>query len=113
MGQYFMLVNLDKREYIHPHDVGHPAKLWEICANNLGGVLLFLLRQSDEGGGGDICKDYPAAGRWAGDRITVVGDYDSSNLYDTARREYTDISGAVRDDWNDFIKIDHHKLRNP
>ena len=32
MGQYFRLLNYDKREYVDPWDLGGVAKLWEWCA---------------------------------------------------------------------------------
>ena len=112
MGQYFAIVNEDKKEYIHPHNIGHGAKLWEICVNNLGGPLLYLLRRSDETGGGDV--NWPDklefAGRWAGDKIVVIGDYDSSNLYQHAREEFTDIGNQLAKEYNDFIEIDELKL---
>jgi hypothetical protein len=104
MGQYFVLVNLDKREFIHPHEFGTGAKLWEICRNNIAGVLPFLLRQSNEGGGGDIQKNYKNAGRWAGNRIVVVGDYDKSGLYDRAKEEFKEISKEVKKEFIDFIE---------
>ena len=41
MGQYYLLANTSKREYIHPHRLGAPAKLWEIAFNpKVAGVLL-------------------------------------------------------------------------
>ena len=104
MGQYFIIVNLDKKEYIHPHDLDTGAKLWEICVNNVGGILLFLLRQSSASGGGDIHKDYKYAGRWANDRIVVVGDYDSSELYEKAEREFKNISKEANKEYTNFIK---------
>jgi len=30
MGQYFLILNLDKKEYLHPHKLGSGYKLWEI-----------------------------------------------------------------------------------
>lgn len=77
MGQYWMPVNLDKREYICPHRLGGGLKLWE-QANNPPGtpVALFILTTAMPAprGGGDF-QPHPAIGRWAGDRIAVVGDY--------------------------------------
>ena len=55
--------------------------------NNQAGIFPFLLRQSNEGGGGDIQKEYATAGRWAGDRITLVGDYDESKLWETVEHK--------------------------
>jgi len=31
MGQYYFIVNLDKKEYLHPHKLGDGLKLREIC----------------------------------------------------------------------------------
>lgn len=102
MGQYFLIVNQDKQEYLHPHKLGMGLKLYEICMNPGVGVLPFLLRKSSEEGGGDIDKDYEWAGHWAGDRIVVVGDYDETKLYDKAKAEYKDISVEVRREFEDF-----------
>ena len=101
MGQYFRIVNLDKKEWIEP-----PSKLWELCANNEVRMLGYLLatnnpdgtsvikwfdnpeeakKQYGEGftvihydkkyghGYGRIKQEY--FGHWCGDRIAVIGDY--------------------------------------
>lgn len=77
MGQYWIPVNLDKREFICPHKLGGGLKLWE-QANNTPGtpVALFILTTAMPvpRGGGDF-RPHPAIGRWAGDRVAVVGDY--------------------------------------
>ena len=104
MGQYFIIANMDRKEFIHPHSLNTGAKLWEICANNVGRLLLFLLRKSNEGGGGDICKEYDNAGRWAGDRIAVIGDYDESGIYDEAKGKWQDISKEANKEFEDFMK---------
>lgn len=110
MGQYHMVVNLDKREFVSPHKLGCGLKLWEQLANGeiggTSGALLVLLACSNGRGGGDLdtgenwhgpervimadvgpapplgadgrsYADIAASmiGRWAGDRIAVVGDY--------------------------------------
>lgn len=106
MGQYFKLVNVTKKEYICPYDLGQTGKLWEWCANNTCRILPFLLRKSNEGGGGDIQKDYKTAGRWAGDKVYLVGDYDRSKLYDIVETEkkFKNISKLVKKEFNDFIE---------
>ena len=84
MGQYFRVVNLDKREWFETPLV----KLWEICANNEIGVLAYLLATNNPDGtplakeaiktrNGKLKPPKWAKhfGRWCGDRIVVIGDY--------------------------------------
>jgi hypothetical protein len=119
MGQYFKLVNLDKKEVVNPWDIGGLTKFWEWLYNPQARVLVWLLRQSDEGGGGDIDEPerYSTLGRWAGDRITLIGDYDSSGLWDKSKTkevdgrplpntEHTDISKTLRQEFNQAVKRD-------
>lgn len=105
MGQYWIPVNLDKREFINPHRLGCGLKLWEqLAGTGIGQALIILTAAMPEArGGGDFDLDqnwhgpertfpahdmspgpmpeeYPAIakrtiGRWAGDRIAFVGDY--------------------------------------
>jgi hypothetical protein len=103
MGQYWVVVNLDKHEFVMPHQLGSGLKLWEQLANNPGtGAALIILcaAMPEPRGGGDfdleenwhgperidmsgvgiMPETYPAIasrtiGRWAGDRIALVGDY--------------------------------------
>lgn len=76
MGQYHYVINFDKREFLHPHRIGSGLKLWEMMNNDTpGGALLALLAVSNGRGGGDITGSGEVIGRWAGDRIAVVGDY--------------------------------------
>lgn len=109
MGQYCLLVNEDTQEYISPHQLGCGAKLWEICANDLPGVLPYLLFQSSGQGGGDpLNQPNDHLGRWAGDRIVVAGDYDRSGLYQTADAVYDEISEEVRPEVNEFLPSQQH-----
>jgi dsRNA-specific ribonuclease len=129
MGQYFKIVNVDKKEFLHPHAFGDGLKLLEFGASG-GSTMLglaVLLATSNGRGGGDLLpEDYPkydpktnklhksrahlkqekiiakVAGRWAGDRIAVVGDYsDKENpkefaeAYKGEEAGYTDISEMV------------------
>lgn len=117
MGQYYKIVNLDKRESICPHHFGDGAKILEFGHGGLTmTALAVLLANSNGRGGGDLmvrAADYknptPAetanqiridavSGRWAGDRIVVAGDYaeetdrgedSKQKLYD---QDYVDIS---------------------
>jgi hypothetical protein len=75
------------------------------------GIFPYLLRKSNEGGGGDVQLNNPKfAGRWAGDRVYLVGDYDRSKLYEKAQSEYINISEALAKEYNEFIEIDECKL---
>jgi hypothetical protein len=111
MGQYFIAVNKTKREYIRSWDIGGGAKLWEWCVNRQAGIFPYLLRKSTEGGGGDVQPDNPKfAGRWAGDKVYLVGDYDISKLYQKAQAEYHNIAKEFAIEYNEFIGIDECKL---
>ena len=117
MGQYFIIVNKTKKEYLHPHKLASGLKFWEILASNSAPrVLAFLLRQSNEGGGGDYHKDTYQdnekhyCGRWANDRICIVGDYDESQLYEKAQDKYTDITDKVLKEYNEFIEIPEYQV---
>ena len=81
MGQYHYIVNLDKREYINPHKLGVGLKACEQLTSPAGTpqALFVLLLCSNGRGGGDLAEtrgfEERIIGRWAGDRIAVVGDY--------------------------------------
>jgi len=113
MGQYFIIVNMTKKEFIHPHKFGDGLKLMEFGCSSNGTMtaLALLLRQSSEGGGGDFpCPEkYKIVGSWAGDKIVIVGDYDESGLYDIAIKTFTDISKKVLYAFNGDIFLKNGK----
>lgn len=73
MGQYFIVANLDKREYLNNHLFDRGIKLGEVAFNQGAATALVLL----------------LAGRWGGDRIVVCGDYGTGtpNVYARAHEE--------------------------
>jgi hypothetical protein len=76
MGQYWIPVNLDKKQFIDPHKLGSGLKLWEQLANHgVGQALVILLAAMPERRGGGDLGDHKIVGSWAGDRVTFVGDY--------------------------------------
>ena len=101
MGQYHKVYNIDKREFIHAHDIDNGLKLLEQCGPSdqatTSDAVWLLLANSNGRGGGDA-KKHPMIGRWAGDRLVVQGDYaepgDLSFVADT--RGFTNISSEVK-----------------
>jgi hypothetical protein len=83
MGQYYLIVNLDKKEYLRPHAFGDGAKLLEFGASANGAMtgLSILLADGNGRGGGDLHSKNPIIGSWAGDRIVITGDYADPNLF--------------------------------
>lgn len=77
MGQYWKPVNIDKREFTHPHQLGDGLKLREFLGGATTAALGVLVTAMPERrGGGDLPNhDGTVVGRWAGDRIAIVGDY--------------------------------------
>ena len=76
MGQYYRIVNLDKKEFLSPYKLDSGAKAWEQLANIWPGraLVTLVLSSPEQRGGGDLGED-EIIGRWAGDRIIMVGDY--------------------------------------
>jgi len=114
MGQYWVIVNIDKKEFINPHKLGCGAKQLEIASSEVINIALVMLLSShpEERGGGDFeikGNSRRAIGRWAGDRIVIIGDYaedtdidlpvPASKLYDLchASKTFTDISPMLRE----------------
>jgi hypothetical protein len=108
MGQYHKIVNLDKKQFLHPHTFGDGLKLMEFGQSSSGTLLglTVLLSCSNGRGGGDIRSDSDLVGLWVGDRIAIVGDYseagdlapehDAENLYSRLNDEdFEDISDKV------------------
>lgn len=83
MGQYHYPVNLDKKQFVHPHRMGTGLKLWEQLANSPGtaGALVVLLASGSNGAGGGDLEEAAIVGTWCGDRIAFVGDYDEGSVY--------------------------------
>lgn len=103
MGQYYLIVNLDKKQFLHPHRCGDGLKLLEFgcSANGTLTALAVLLADGNNRGGGDLRSHHPVIGSWAGDRIVVTGDYadegkftsdPARNLFCVAKDEYQDLS---------------------
>jgi len=124
MGQYWIPVNLDKKEFIHPHKLGNGLKLWEQAASGYGTSTALIILQAvmPEGrGGGDLDlnsddEEYNeiaarVIGRWAGDRVALVGDYaededlparfHASTIYKRCRAKTKEVRSLHPDKLND------------
>lgn len=77
MGQYHMVVNLDRREYLDGHAFAEGVKLMEFGPSGDGTMMaLAILLARDSGrGGGDFDGTSKLVGSWAGCRIAICGDY--------------------------------------
>lgn len=102
MGQYFTLINETKKEFVCVYCANGVAKWYEWVFNTQFKLLGLLIRRSNEGGGGDIHSTHEDViqGSWAGDKISLVGDYDESGLFDKAYSEYKNITEPLLEAWN-------------
>lgn len=112
MGQYYKLANIDKREYVHPHELGDGLKLREQVGSGPFGIAdAALVLQACSGGDGG--GDYHAApktrkvalieavvGRWAGDRVVLIGDYAEPD--DLPQEDNADLVYALCTDHQDY-----------
>ena len=73
MGQYFIITNLSKKEYIHPHDLKQGAKISEITNDKfLRGLMSFMSYNNKTVEN----MPYLFLGRWFNDKVILVGDYE-------------------------------------
>lgn len=87
MGQYYRIINTDKKEFLCPYDFDNGAKLmeWSYLKNNMCLSLFYLLND-----------------RWKGDHVYVVGDYaelDDPNevWYNTLKNEMQKLNMSSED----------------
>ena len=115
MGQYFVVANTTKKEFLHPHKFGSGLKFLEFTLDGCSVMsgLAHLLGQSSDGVAND---DVTVTGRWIGDHVIIVGDYDTSGVFDEATdgNDYTDISNAGiqhmgKDPYVQSRRSEHHR----
>lgn len=102
MGQYHVVYNKDKKEFVHAHRIGNGLKLMEqVGWDQSTSTALFLLLANSNGRGGGDANEHPMIGRWAGDRVVIQGDYaeptDTGFITEEEKNEYKDISPEVKD----------------
>ena len=106
MGEYFLIVNPVKRQYVSASPFGENIKRNGIFAGHHGYAIGLLLCNDPE----NFFDAHPLVGSWAGDPIIVAGDYSAPdtlgipttlpdgpgrNLYHMAEEEFEDISHRV------------------
>jgi len=79
---YHLIVNIDKGEYLDPHAFGEGRHLREFGRTQslVAAALVWLLSRSNGQGGGDV-PAHILVGRWAGDRVVVVGEKCPAGIY--------------------------------
>jgi len=95
-----MVVNHSIREYIHPNDIGENASFFGLIHGITPTILAYLLRTSQELGYGDIIEDLDFNGRWAGDRIEILGDYHDQSLFLDIQNDYHNITQEAYAEYN-------------
>lgn len=117
MGQYYKLVDVDKKEIVEPWAINCGAKLmeWSYCRAEMACALMNLM-----------------AGKWKGDRVYVVGDYaeaDNPNepfylalsetlkeigcgdLYGYASKNFKNITAEVDTEYKGWQRIYNHETK--
>ena len=108
MGQYHKLINLDKKEFVDPHKLGLGLKQRDhsFKEGSIGDAIYILLSLDNGKGGGDMKSpwyydedddsNYGYFGRWVGDHVAVIGDYNNKDIFqDMSRKDEKAISYPV------------------
>ena len=116
MGQYHVLVNVDKKEIVVPHGLGLGLKQYEHIGEfngTLADAMYILMMTSPARGGGDF-PSTNISSRWSGDRVLVVGDYTEDSdvpsipnvgsLY-AESESYTDITDLVAEAFEQVFRL--------
>ena len=116
MGQYHVLVNLDKKEIVTPHGLGLGLKQYEHIGEfngTLADAMYILMMTSPSRGGGDF-PSTNISSRWVGDRVLILGDYTQDSdvpsipnaglLYGESG-SYTDITDLVAEAFEQVFRI--------
>lgn len=117
MGQYYLVCNLTKEQFIHPHKFGDGMKLMEfvMSARGVMTALGILLASGNGRGGGDIAepKEKGIVGSWAGDRIVIAGDYGDPGKFVTkelsvcARKTFVLKNGTKMEELPNLYEVAH------
>jgi hypothetical protein len=105
MGQYHYLVNMDRKEVVHPHDLGAGLKMWEQVANSMtvGAALIALISAKPGNAPADLGVS-PYVGAWAGGRPMEIGDYAENGDLPAWQWEIPEAEAYGHDDIQDITK---------
>lgn len=101
MGEYYRIVNTDRKEWIEPLCIGSDIKIGGLMRKDeTAAALAFLLAETEN-------SSYPFPdlyGSWNRDTITIVGD--TTELYTTVEEDqnYTMIAEELREQINSFAE---------
>ena len=107
MGEYYIICNFEKREVLNPEvfDCAHKPGDFIECTPRKGILhgLMHLLSLSGSIAGTKRRESDHLFGRWAGDRIAIIGDYYNDTIAGVAwdQEAYCRVSDA-QDDWVDI-----------
>lgn len=100
MGQYHILVNLDKKEYVEPNGLKHMNHLHDSKSLPHIQYLLNIAQGNNPRGGGDV-YGHDLIGSWCKDRCAIVGDYYTEDTDDEELRGLYDIAQGFNTDYPD------------
>lgn len=96
MGEYFRIVNIDKREFFAGHSLNMSGKFGSLQDQPLSSMLVWVLSKTTHLGSSRF------RGSWDGYRIVIAGDEgEHRDLYEQGD-EYQDISLPLIEEWLDL-----------
>jgi len=98
--EYFIIANLDKREYIEPHSFNGGSKLAEFIGSDYLNALGWLVTDSSV-----PLEKARTRGRWCGDRIIMAGNW-SDNDNAVQSKEYKHHYAEIHNDGYEDISAD-------
>jgi len=99
MSQNYIIINEDKKEYLNPHIFDDSAVFegfgYGRDATLTGLTFLITNRHENGRGGGDWGIEGDLMGHWSRDRIRIIGDEQSKDLFNKVLKEWADISSDI------------------
>ena len=96
VGEYFRIVNLDKRQFFEGHSLNLSGKFSNLHREPLSSMLVWVLTKTTH-------SDRPQfRGTWDGDRIVIAGDEGEHRDVFEQSDDYQDISVPLIEEWLDL-----------